>query len=179
MKAPRRFKTDRLILRKPRTADAEAIFAGYAADGEVTRFLAWPKHRSLDATRQFLEFSDAEWACWPAGPYLITLREDGRIIGSTGLAFETPQRASTGYVLAKSLWGCGFATESLRAVIEIARLVGLVRLYALCHTDHAPSWRVLEKCGFSREGILQRYCEFPNLLPDIPCDVFCYALIFR
>lgn len=30
------------------------------------------------------------------------------------------------------------------------------------------SWRVLEKCGFAREGVLQRHSEFPNLKADDP-----------
>jgi RimJ/RimL family protein N-acetyltransferase len=65
----------------------------------------------------------------------------------------------------------------LRGVVEIARGVGLVRLDALCHVDHAASWRVLEKCGFVREGVLRRHSEFPNLMAGEPCDVYCYALI--
>lgn len=73
----------------------------------------------------------------------------------------------------------GYATESLRAIVEIARSVGVIRLYALCHADHAASWRVLEKSGFTREGLLRRHSEFPNLRPGEPCDVLCYALILR
>jgi hypothetical protein len=37
------------------------MFSRYASDHEVTRFLGWPRHRSLDETRAFLQFSDAEW----------------------------------------------------------------------------------------------------------------------
>jgi [ribosomal protein S5]-alanine N-acetyltransferase len=51
------------------------------------------------------------------------------------------------------------------------------RLYAICHTEHAASYRVLEKGGFEREGILRRHSVFPNLSPE-PLDVFCYAMTF-
>ena len=98
------------------------------------------------------------------------------MLGSTGFAFETPQRAATGYVFAKDAWGKGYATEAVRGVIEVARGIGVVRLYALCHPDNSASRRVLEKCGFAREGILRRHSEFPNLGPDGPCDVLCYAV---
>jgi len=178
-RAPERFETLRLILRRPRPEDAEAIFARYASDSRVTRLMSWPRHKSVAATREFLEFSDLEWARWPAGPYLVESRADGQLLGSTGFAFETPYRAATGYVFAKDAWGKGYATEALRAVVEIARGIGVVRLYALCHIENTPSWRVLEKCDFVREGVLRCHSEFPNLSPGEPCDVFCYALVLK
>jgi RimJ/RimL family protein N-acetyltransferase len=153
------------------------MFARYASDTDVTRLLGWPRHDSIDATRAFVDVSDAEWARWPAGPYLVESRESGELLGATGLGFETPHRASTGYVLAKDAWAKGYATEALQAVTGVAHRVGVVRLYALCHVDHRASARVLEKCGFEREGVLKRYAEFPNLGVDGPCDVLCYALI--
>lgn len=179
VKAPERFETLRLVLRRPRQEDAETIFARYASDSRVTRFLGWPRHESVAATRAFLAFSDTQWREWPAGPYLVESRADGRLLGSTGFAFETAYRAATGYVFAEDAWGKGYATEALRAVVEIAREIGLIRLYALCHTENPPSWHVLEKCHFVREGVLRRHSEFPNMAPGVASDVFCYALILR
>jgi RimJ/RimL family protein N-acetyltransferase len=174
-KAPERIETPRLILRRPHVSDAVTVFERYANDVEVSRYLAWRLHDSADMTRQFLEFSDTEWERWPAGPYLIESRADGRLLGGTGLAFETRYRASTGYVLARDSWGQGYATEAVEAMVAVSQGIGLVRLYALCHVDHLKSAHVLEKAGFMREGILQRYLEFPNLAPGAPSDVYCYA----
>lgn len=129
MKAPASIETTRLVLRRPSTRDAEAIFARYAGDPDVTRFVGWPRHQSVADTRAFLDFSDAEWERWPAGPYLIESRADGTLLGGTG------------------------------------------------HTRHRASWHVLEKCGFTREGTLQRHSEFPNLAERGPSDVFCYARV--
>jgi RimJ/RimL family protein N-acetyltransferase len=177
MSAPERIATERLSFRRPRPADADSLFARFASDSEVTRYLGWPRHRSLEATRAFLEFSDAEWTSWPAGPYLIESRKEGRLLGSTGLAFETPFRAATGYVLARDSWGLGYATEALRAMVALAKGLGVRRLYALCHPDHPASQRVLEKCGFEREGLLRKHSVFPNLHPNEPCDTLCYARV--
>lgn len=177
MSAPERLESERLLLRRPGPTDAEAVFYGYASDAEVTRFVGWPRHRSIDDTRVFLEASRAEWEDWPAGPYLIESREDGRLLGGTGLSFETPFRAATGYVLARDAWGFGYATEALGAVVSIAPQLGVRRLYALCHPEHLASRRVLEKCDFSRECLLRLHSEFPNLLPGEPCDVLCYARV--
>ena len=177
VKAPKTIRTARLLLRKPESEDADDIFERYASDSEVTRFLAWPMHTSIDDTRAFIEFSDAEWDRWPAGPYLICSLADGSLLGSTGLAFEAPIRATTGYVLAKDAWGRGFATEALLAMRQTAANLGVQRLYAMCHPEHRSSRHVLEKGGFEFEGILRRYSEFPNLNPGSAEDVVSYAWI--
>lgn len=178
MRAPERLETERLVLRKPRLDDADAVFSRYAGDVEVSRYLAWHLHRSPDVTRSFLEFSDSEWERWPAGPYLVESKADGCLLGGTGLSFETRYRASTGYVFARDAWGKGYATEAVRAIVQISHALGLARLYAICHVDHARSARVLERTGFTKEGVLHKYLEFPNLQPGQPADVYCYAKVW-
>jgi ribosomal-protein-alanine N-acetyltransferase len=173
-----RVETPRLILRKPVREDAEAIFTRYSSDPEVTRLLGWPRHTSLQATYAFLQFSDAEWARSPVGPYVVESRHDGSLLGSSGLAFETSDRAATGYVFATDAWGKGYATESLHSVVDTARSAGVTRLYALCHPENLASTRVLEKCGFVCEGVLRQHSKFPNLSQDELCDVVSYALVF-
>src|SRR5262245_16808778 len=85
--AGKEIETPRLLLRQPRTDDADAIFRRYAADAEVTRYLGWPKPGSLEDARPFLATSHAEWQKWPAGPLLVFEREGGELLGSNGLAF--------------------------------------------------------------------------------------------
>lgn len=177
MKGPSQVDTARLTLVPPRTSDAAEIFECYASDPEVTRFLGWPRHRSVADTQAFLTFSASEWDRWPAGPYLIRSRADGRLLGGTGLGFETPEQAVTGYVLAKGEWGRGYATEALAAVVEVARGVGVRRLYALCHPEHHASVRVLEKCGFVRDHTWTQQAEFPNLAPGRLQDVLRYDAV--
>lgn len=142
----------------------------------MTRYLGWPTHRTVADTESFLGFCASEWTRWPAGPYLIESRADGALLGSTGLGFETPQQAATGYVLAYDAWGFGYATEALSAMRDHAASLGLERVYALCHPAHRASARVLEKCGFLCEGTLRDYSEFPNLAAGAKADVLCYAM---
>jgi RimJ/RimL family protein N-acetyltransferase len=178
MQAPEHIDTSRLILRRPRAGDVEPIFSRYAGDPDVTRWLGWPRHESLDHTRMFLAFSDAEWTRWPAGPYLVESRDNGQLLGSTGFGFETPERAATGYVFAKDAWGKGYATESLLAIVRIACDLSMTRLHACCHVANPASWRVLEKCGFVREGDISPL-TFPNLAPDESRDAVHYALALK
>jgi len=175
--APDLIETPRLSLRRPRERDADAIFCRYSSDPDVTRLVGWPTHRAVADARAFIAYSDGQWGYWPAGPYLIEGRRDLSLLGATGLAFETAYRAQTGYVLAKDAWGRGIATEALEAMVSVARGVRVRRLYGLCHYSHLASARVLEKCGFAREGVLRGYAEFPNLVPVEPQDVLCYSIL--
>ena len=66
-KAAETIETERLLLRRPRSSDAQMIFQRYASDHEVTRYLSWPTHRSVVDTLAFLSMSDDDWRRWPAG----------------------------------------------------------------------------------------------------------------
>lgn len=173
--APERLVTERLLLRRPVASDADAIFIRYASDPDVTRYLAWPRHTALDDTRAFLGFSDAEWRHWGCGPYLVLSADGSALLGSTGLAFESPGIASTGYVFARDAWGHGYATEVLRAMTALATSLGVQWLYAICHVDHRASERVMIKGGLTREGVLPRHTVFPNLGP-FRADVISYGI---
>jgi RimJ/RimL family protein N-acetyltransferase len=181
VKAAETIETERLLLRRPKKSDAQAVFDRYASDREVTRYLSWPTHRSVADTLAFLAMSDEEWERWPAGPYLVFTRgngANGALVGSTGLFYKSPARAVTGYVFAKDAWGQGYATEALQAMIDVARQTGVQRLEAICHAEHLPSAHVLEKCGFTREEVRREHFVFPNLKPQKKSDVFSYVLCF-
>jgi len=173
---PEEVETARLILRRPRMTDAASMFERYASDPDVTRFLGWPRHASIDATQAFLQFSDQEWERWPVGPYLVLSRADERLLGGSGLSFQAAREAVTGYVLAKDAWGHGYATETLTAIVDVARRIGVRRLTAQCHPEHRPSRRVLEKCGFVRDDPPTQLVEFPNLASGMQQAADCYFL---
>ena len=46
--------TERLLLRPPTLADAEQIFARYGQDAEVSRYMSWIPHRTIEDTVTFL-----------------------------------------------------------------------------------------------------------------------------
>jgi len=181
IKAPESIETERLLLRRPTRSDAQAVFHRYASDREVTRYLSWPTNRSIADTLAFIALSDDEWRRWP-GPYLVLTRDNGTpgaLAGSTGLFYKSPTRAITGYSFARNAWGQSYATEALKAMVALARQTGVQRLEAVCHAEHTPSARVLEKCGFSREEVQREHFVFPNLKPQKKSDVFCYVLDCR
>jgi len=85
---------------------------------------------------------------------------DGFAVGAVGLRpGEDVNRLSAeiGYWLGEEFWGRGIATEALAAVTEYAfQTLGMARVYAEVFEWNAASMRVLEKCGFEREGVLRK-----------------------
>jgi RimJ/RimL family protein N-acetyltransferase len=170
--------TDRLILRRPELTDAVAVYENFASDREVVKYMSWTQHTDITDAEAFVQFSKTQWERQAGATYLITIRDTGRVIGSTGLVYETRFRASTGYVLSKDMWGLGYATETLTAIIRCASGHPIQRLHAYCHSAHFRSAHVLEKCGFQLEGTMRNYIEFPNLTPGVTSDVLLYSMIF-
>ena len=180
MTAPVRVETARLIMSVPQPNEAAEVFERYASDPDVTRFLGWPTHQAVADTEGFIGFSTSQWEREGMGPYLIRSRENGVLLGSTGLGLastgrpDNSHRAMTGYVLARDAWGQGYATEALRAMVNVARGIGIVSLSAVCHPQHQASVHVLEKCEFARDLRWTRQAVFPNLRAG-PQDVWCFT----
>lgn len=60
--------------------------------------------------------------------------------------------AELGWVLDPAHTGRGYATEAIRAVIDVCfGQLGLRRVHAGCFADNEPSWRLMERLGMRRE----------------------------
>lgn len=164
-------KTARLQLRPPRETDAAAVFA-YGGDEQVVRYLAWPRHRSIADSRHFLR---AAAAGWRSGQWLNWAIEDDT--GVVGMIGAQPGRAGAGigYVLAHKAWGRGYASEALLALSDALFAASSVNsLWAFCVPQNRASARVLERCGYQREGELPNYFVCPNMGGERH-DVLLYA----
>lgn len=180
-----RIETDRLVLERAGPEHADDVFAGYATDPKVTRWLLWTPHESLDETRDFLVGRTRAWEEGEEFGWTIRKRETvgatdggraGPVIGMIGLR---PGREldHLGFVLARDRWGRGYATEALRRVLQEATdRVGLPEVRATVHPANRASMRVLEKAGLRRTGYAARHHVFPNLGPE---PVGCYCYVFR
>jgi len=166
--------TRRLRLRTPVAADADAIFAAYAQDVEVCRYMVWSPHASVAVTRGFIAECLAGWTAGTPLAYIIEGTDSGEVMGMIE-ARVLPTRIDVGYVLARHRWGSGLMPEALEALADacLAR-PEIFRVQALCDVDNRASARVLEKCGFVREGRLERYGVHPNISPE-PRAVYMYA----
>jgi len=96
---------------------------------------------------------------------------DGGAVGGIGVELGRDvflRSAEVGYWLGEPYWGRGIATEALRAVTEYAfATFDLCRLQAGVFEWNPASMRVLEKCGFAREGVLRRAAIKDGQLIDL------------
>lgn len=175
MKPPTLIETPRLRLRLPEIADAQAIFEQYAQDTEVTRYLIWQPHQSMEETIQFLKRELAAWQEGTSFSWVITRKPDNQLLGMIAFRIEG-YKANLGYVLAKAYWGQGYATEAAQSLVNLAMAEPeIYRVWAVCDAENYASARVLEKVGMSFEGVLRRWIMHPNLSAE-PRDCRCYAV---
>lgn len=176
MRPPHVIQTERLLLRKPRLEDAPVLFETYASDPEVTRYLVWKPHKTVQDTYQFISACEQLWQMGKDLPYVITFKEDDRLIGMFGL-HPMNLKLEVGYALARPYWGKGYTTEALRRVIGWAfQQPDIYRVQAFCDVENVASARVMEKSGMTREGLLRRYVLHPNI-SDEPRDAYLYAVV--
>jgi len=151
-------ETDRLLLRKMRPEDAEAMFA-YASDPEVTRYVLWDTHGSIEESENFLRFANEGYQRGDFGGWGLVLKASGAFIGTCGMdAGYAPEhaRAEFGYVLSHEHWGRGLMPEAVRRVIQFCfERMELNRVEARCIAENTASARVMEKAGMSYEGTLR------------------------
>ncbi len=152
---PAEIRTERLVLRRWRDED-RAAFAALNADPEVMRFYPHPLDRA--ESNAFADRVEATFAERGYGLWAVEAPGDG-FVGYTGLwpaTFLAPftPAVEVGWRLARSAWGRGYAPEAARAAVAdgFARL-GLPEIVSFTAEVNAPSRRVMEKIGMTRDPI--------------------------
>jgi RimJ/RimL family protein N-acetyltransferase len=173
---PELITTERLVLRRPKAADASAKYE-YSRDPEVARFMDWTPHASLRDAATLVEAAASRWESGEEYSWVITVRPHDNAVGSVGCRVQG-HAVELGFVLSRDHWGRGFATEAAKAILEWASTIdGVFRVWATCDTENTASARVLEKIGMSREGVLRRWAIRPNLAQGVPRDAFIYSWV--
>lgn len=168
--------TERLVLRRPRVDDAQALFEGYASRPEIVRYLTWPPHGSVEDTRQFLSWVGAAWDRGDEFSYVICPSQEGAPIGMIGI-HPAGTRVNFGYVIGPEHWGKGYTAEALSVLVEWSLAQEAIwRAGAYCDIENPASARVMEKAGMAFEGILRRWSVHPNVGPE-PRDCLSYAKV--
>ncbi len=152
-------ETERLLLRRLTLQDAHDVFS-YASDPEMTRYLMWSPHKSIDDSLTFIASAIDRYEQRQPGPWGIVLKETQTIIGTCDYIHWRPEhgRGEIGYALNRQHWGRGLMTEAVREIIAYGfREKGLNRIQAMCEIPNVASARVMEKAGMTFEGILRQY----------------------
>ena len=148
-------RTDRLLVRSLRPADAEAVL-GWRNDPLVARHQAWtlpfPGERAQEIVSSAIGLGgpvDGHW--WTAA---IELAGSGDVLVELVVHLTNEARtAEVGYTLASRAWGHGYATEALAALVGwLFDSFPLTRVWGGLHPDNRASAMVLERTGLLFEG---------------------------
>jgi RimJ/RimL family protein N-acetyltransferase len=154
-------ETARLRLRSLEEGDGERLFEIYG-DAETMRRVGRTGRPVADlaAAQRAVEAIRRNEALHGFAMWAVDERNGDRLVGIAGLALvdgEGPE-VEAAYILRRDRWGRGYATEALRAVLEIGhRELGLERIVALAYLDNDASRRVMEKAGMRPDGTVEAY----------------------
>lgn len=169
-------ETARLILQRFVQEDAQAMYDNWANDPEVTKYLTWPTHTSVDVSRWVL----GDWCAQYEKPdyyqWAIVFKEIGQPIGSIAVVEHDDRvsKAHIGYAMGRRWWHQGIMSEALQAVMDFLFDEAGVRRIEARHDPRNPhSGGVMKKCGMKFEGTL-RQSDWNN---QGICDASWYALL--
>ncbi|NTF17137.1 GNAT family N-acetyltransferase [Agrobacterium rubi] len=138
--------------------DEVALLRDLHSTQETSGYIAgegpWSHEKALMKLRKYRSEHENDGT----GKYKILLKEDGSFIGRAGVSAYDKQAGEyeLGYVLKKTHWGVGLATEIASAMTMHFFKLGLAnRLIAFSDGWNHPSHRVLQKIGMSNIGTRQ------------------------
>lgn len=164
-------ETSRLTLEPYKNSDVEDVF-DYASRPEVTKFLLWEPHQTIEDSEKFLDWIRASTRSTSDNVFFvfaIRLKETGRVIGSIDFKNPQPWTGQMDYALHVDHWGKGLMSEAAGALRDwaFATFPNLVRLQSYCEPDNIGSRRVMEKVGMSFEGIRKKSFTRKGQLVDL------------
>jgi RimJ/RimL family protein N-acetyltransferase len=140
--------TERLLLRPFDASDLDS-FANMNADPEVVAFLGNGQPVDRNESWKILAWLLGHWQLRGFGSWAVEERETKRFVGRIGLFYpEGWPGIEISYVLARSVWGKGYATEGARASMNYAfEKFKIPRVISLIHPANLSSIKVAEKLG--------------------------------
>jgi RimJ/RimL family protein N-acetyltransferase len=148
-------ETARLLLRPWREEDLDA-YARICADPEVMRYMSGTMTR--DQAAQQLERWIRHWEERGFGLWAVEEKATRVFIGRIGLLYhddwpEDEHKTEVGWLLDRSYWGRGLATEGALASLRYGfEDLGLERIISITKPANLASRRVMEKVGLTYRG---------------------------
>lgn len=172
-------ETERLILRRFKIEDAEAMYKNWASDEEVTKFLTWPPHNSVEITKDILKNWINDYKNEDSYNWAITIKENGdEPIGSIGVvdSNERINMVHIGYCISKKWWNKGITSEALKALVKyFFEEVSVNRVESRHDPNNPNSGKVMMKCGMKYEGTM-RQADINN---QGICDYSMYGILAK
>ena len=163
----------RLVLRTPISGDYVpwAELRALSRDRLVPWEPAWSRDElTRSAFRRRLRHYQRDLRDETGYAFFIFRREDQRLVG--GLSLSNVRRGVTlavtlGYWMGLPFHNRGYMSEAVDTVLPfVFGTLWLHRIEAACLPSNQSSIRVLEKCGFEREGLARRYLRINGVWQD-------------
>ena len=174
----KKIETDRLILRQFSTEDADSMYNNWAKDPEVTKYLIWPYHKSVEVSKGVL----SEWIPLYAQDdyyqWAIVLKMSDEAIGSIAVVLkdDAVEMVHIGYCIGRKWWNQGITSEALAALVRFFfDEVGVNRIESRHDPRNPNSGKVMTKCGLKYEGT-HREADWNN---QGKCDSAYYAILAK
>ncbi|WP_404285354.1 GNAT family N-acetyltransferase [Glutamicibacter arilaitensis] len=137
-----------------RASDFAAVHE-YATDPMVYRYAEWGPN-SVEQTRQYL----SEASMQNSEALTLAVLVENQVIGGAAVWTTNADHrcGELGYSLNQKFWGRGYATLATRMLLDLGfSYLNLHRITATCAPENSASRRVLEKTGFSYEGLMREH----------------------
>lgn len=148
-----KIETERLFIRYFKESDSGDLFE-YLSNKDVVRYEPYSIYSYEEAVLE------AKRRAEDKNFYAVVLKT-GKVIGNLYLAKENFDTWELGFVFNSDFWGNGYAFESAKALITyVFENWGARRIIAMCNPLNEPSWKLLERLNFRREGRLIKNIYF-------------------
>jgi ribosomal-protein-alanine N-acetyltransferase len=149
-----------IILREIEISDASDYF-DYMSRKEMESFLTKDNMpESLEKATEEVQYWRSLFPSKRSIYWAIALKDTNKMIGTAGfnvISFPN-SRAELSYDLSPDYWGKGIMLKSIKGILTFSdQGLEIVRVQATVITDNERSIKVLERCGFKKEGILEKY----------------------
>ena len=142
-------ETNRLLLRRFVIEDADEMFDNWANDSEVTKYMTWNPHESVEQTKAILKMWIKDYEKPNTYRFAITLKQTNELIGSIDVVDYVNGYPEIGYCLSRKHWNKGYMTEALKSFVIYLSDKGYKEIVIEADVRNIGSNRVIEKCGFS------------------------------
>ena len=169
----RNLQTERLVLRKWQLSDADDLYE-YACNPLVGPSAGWAPHQSRQDSETLIR---THFRC-VTFHWAMVLPEHGKVIGGINLTRDLKRNylgaRTLGYAMNPAYWGNGYMTEAARTILAFGFYdldCGIISVYH--YPDNERSKRVIERLGFTYEGVLRRSSQ---LFDGQLHDNWCYSM---
>ncbi|GLR03212.1 ribosomal-protein-alanine N-acetyltransferase [Vibrio hyugaensis] len=159
-----RLEAQDVAIRYLEELDAVPLFENYLGDDQACLYINRQAHQSSKQTLQAIKKWSTQYELDQPNILVFAIEETSSQ-DPIGCLVLIPEKSTSEihFGISRNYQGKGYATQACQLGIEYLTRMGVEQIHTAPHIDHQASLRVLEKCGFKKQGVLKEYTVFPAL----------------